>query len=161
MIQPLLTIFLILPIILGILSVNAEGERISIIETIKNSIFRDPIKAGLDAYVGDVDNGNQTETTDPPSTFLQFPEESEKSIDKVTSMVSDGIVFLFIQSREFGIWMGMATAPFHYLLAVVIGFSFIYPTMWLFIAGFFYITIAERKEIFNEIRNARHRTKMQ
>jgi len=160
MIQPLLVIFLILPIILGILSVNTEGERISIIETIKNSFLREPIKAGLDAYVGDVDNGNQTETIDPRSTFIQLPEESEKSIDKVTSMVSDGITFLFLQSREFGIWMGMATAPFHYLLAVVIGFSFLFPTVWLFMVGFFYIVITERKEIRKEFHDMRVRKKV-
>ena len=76
------------------------------------------------------------------------------------SMIADGITFLFLQSREFGVWMGIATAPFHYLLVVVIGFSFLYPTMWLFIVGFFYITIAERKEIRREFHDMRVRKKI-
>ncbi len=156
MIQPLLVIFLILPIILGILSVDIEGNRFSIRDYIKDNWLTDPVRAGMQGYLGNIQESNRTEIVN----LVELPDENG-SLENLQSIISDGITFLFLQSREFGIWMGMATAPFHYLLAVVIGFSFLYPTMWLFIAGFFYITIAERKEIFNEIRNARKRVKMQ
>jgi len=156
MIQPLLVIFLILPIILGILSVDIEGNRFSIREFIKENWLAEPVRAGMQGFLGNIPQSNTTEVVN----LVELPDENG-SLEDLQSIITDGITFLFLQSREFGIWMGIATAPFHYLLAVVIGFSFLYPTMWLFIVGFFYITIAERKEIIHEMRNARKRVKMQ
>ena len=157
MIQPILVIFLILPIILGILSVDINGNRFSIREAIKDNFMTEPLRTGLNAYL--LQPLNKTDIPDAP-TIVEIPTETDKKIDEITSQIADGVAFLFIQAREFGIWMGMATAPFHYLLAVVIGFSFLYPIMWLFIIGFFYITIAERKEIRREFHDMRVRKKV-
>ena len=157
MIQPILVIFLILPIILGILSVDINGDRISIRDWIKDNIMTEPIRDAVKGYLGEVQKvENQTQ----PQLILGVEDENKK-IEELTSKIADGITFLFLQSREFGIWLGMNTAPFHYFLAILIGFVFLYPLTWMFIIGFFYIMISERKEIFNEMRNARKRVKMQ
>jgi len=155
MIQPLLVIFLILPIILGILSVDIDGNRFSIRDYIKDNWLTDPVRAGMQGFLGNIPESNSTEVVN----LVELPDENG-SLEKLQSIITDGIAFLFLQSREFGIWMGMATAPFHYLLAVVIGFSFLFPTVWLFIVGFFYIAITERKEIRKEFHDMRVRKKV-
>lgn len=153
MIQPLIVIFLILPIILGILSVDVEGNRFSIREYIKGNFMTEPLRVGFESYLGKIPESNATEVVN----LVELPENG--SMDNLQSIITDGIVFLFLQSREFGIWLGIATAPFHYLLAVLIGFSFLFPTVWLFIVGFFYISISERKEIRREFHDMRVRAK--
>ena len=154
MIQPLLVIFLILPIILGILSVDVEGNRFSIRDFIKGNFMTEPLRAGFEGYLGKIPESNATEVVN----LVELPENG--SMNNLQSIITDGIVFLFLQSREFGIWLGIATAPFHYLLAVVIGFSFLFPSVWLFIVGFFYISISERKEIRKEFHDMRVGAKM-
>jgi len=158
MIQPILIIFLILPIIVGILSVDINGDRFSVREAIKDNFMTEPLTTAFNAYIRAPIN--QTEIP-PAPTIVDIPTETDKKIDEITSQLADGVVFLFIQSREFGVWMGIATAPFHYILAVVIGFSFVFPITFLYMSGFFYIIIKERKEILHEILNAKRRVPIQ
>jgi len=158
MIYPIIIIFIIVPIILGILSVDINGDRISIREAIKGNFLTEPLRAGINAYI--MLPVNNTEIPDSP-TLVDIPSETEKKIDEITSQIADGVIFLFFQSREFGIWLGMATAPFHYILAVIVGFSFVFPVVCLYIAGFFYIVIKENKEIRKEFTAMRKGEQLQ
>lgn len=151
MIQPLITVMLILPILIGILSVDSEGNKFGIRQWLTDNVLTERVSKGIGGYIGTYDNA----TTVPQ--LIDLPPQTENSIDEFTSKIVDGAVFITLQGRDFGIWLGMATAPFHYLLAVLITFSFVYPIMWMYIFGFLYIIITENKEIRHEIMNAKRR----
>jgi len=149
MIQPLITTMLILPILIGILSVDADGNKFGVRDWLKENVLSDRVVDALQSYIGTYDYvGNQTDLNQP---LLDIPSQADNSIDEFTSNVIDGVVFIILQGRDFGIWIGMSTAPFHYLIAAVMTFSFAFPMMWLYIIGFFYIVISENKEIRQEI----------
>ncbi len=152
MIQPLVTVLLILPILIGILSVDSEGNKFGIRQWLADNVLTERVTESIGAYIGAYDNVSN-QTTVPQ--FIEIPTQTENSIDEFTSKIVDGAVFITLQGRDFGIWLGMATAPFHYLLAVLITFSFVYPIMWMYIFGFLYIIITENKEIRHEIMNAK------
>lgn len=155
MIQPLITVMLILPILIGILSVDSEGNKFGVRQWLADNVLTERVSKGIGGYIGAYDNATAV------PQLIDLPPQTQNSIDGFTSKIVDGAVFITLQGRDFGIWLGMATAPFHYLLAVLITFSFVYPIMWMYIFGFFYIIVTENKEIRHEIMNAKRRVPIQ
>jgi len=157
MMQLLISAIIILPIIVGILSVDIDGNRISVREAIKDFIMTEPIRGTVKDYVGMVEIENKTQA----KGLIEIPfDETGNKLDGLTSQIADAITFLLIQSRDLGIWLGMATAPFHYLLAITIAFVFLFPDIWIYGVAFFYILIKEHKEIRQDIHDARVRAKI-
>jgi len=158
MIQPLVMLVLILPLLIGILSVDIHGNQFSIREWLNLNNATSPATEG---YIeSQIDITGDVSGESEKNAFLEFPEESQEAIDTLTKQITTGISFLLQQSKILGVWIGVTTAPFHYVLAVLIAFLFIFPEMWIFVVGFFYILIKEHKEIRQEIHDARVRAKM-
>lgn len=152
MIQILLLLAVTFPIIIGIASVTFEGEEYPIIQRIIDA--RESGNLDMSFIANMTGAGQQEEEPEPmkpvvdgqiepDETLIVLPEE----VNELLTMISKGIVFMALYARDFGVWIGMSTAPFHYVVAVLLAFTFFFPTLWLFIIGFFYILIKERKEI--------------
>lgn len=164
MIMPLISLVIVVPILIGILSVDINGERISIREFLKSDLvikITDAIKNNLPSNPETMGvNGIPPEEVDGKAYSVligvDFPE-SQKALDSLNKSIAEGVTFLAFQIKDFGVWLGMSTAPFHYLLAIIIAFSLLFPNAAVFVVGFFYIIIKENKEIRQEIHNARVR----
>ena len=149
MIGPYITALIILPMLVGILSVDIYGERISILELLSSdvavSVFR-----SIETMLITNQTATLIEVEDDGSDYklqINLPE-TERALDIFNSSIAKGLTFLLFSIRDFGVWLGMATAPFHYLLAVLIAFSFLSPFNWLWIASIFWVLIVERKEVY-------------
>ncbi len=151
MIGPYITALIILPMLVGILSVDVYGERISILELLKSETAV-IIFSSIESMMITNQTGTLIEVDDAEDYKLQINlPETEKALDIFNSSVAKGLTFLLFSIRDFGIWLGMATAPFHYLLAVLIAFSFLSPFNWLWIGSIFWVLIVERKEVYHVV----------
>jgi len=166
MIQPLISLIIIFPLIIGILSVDITGEPQSIRQFLKSDTVGNVtslVESALPSNPPEIPPKQDDIEKEPfePIYLVDIDlTESGKALDSFNTSVAQGITFLLFQVKDFGVWLGMSTAPFHYLLALLIGFSFLFPDIWMFIVGFFYIVIKEHKEIRMEFHNARVRAKM-
>lgn len=174
MIQPLVTIIILIPLIIGIISVDINGKPQSIREFLKSDLMTNVTSIVENALPTNISPPEQLDQTETESTEIEEQEEeseplqplfdfnmpeTEKAIDDFNGSVADAVVFLVFNIKDFGIWIGMSTAPFHYFVALIVAFL-LFPIWWLYIIGFFYVVIKENKEIRNEIHNARVRKKL-
>ena len=155
--------------LIGIASVDINGEKTSIREFLKSDLMgnlTNVVKSALPSNAPNAPEQELDEEKEPENiTYLVDMDlmdltESGKAIDSLNKSIAEGVTFLLFQVKDFGVWMGMSTAPFHYLLAVIIAFSLLFPNVSVFLVGFFYIIIKEHKEIRNDIHDARVRSKM-
>lgn len=148
MILPYLYLFLVFPVLVGILSVDVDGNRFSSLDYIKdrldflNKIIDDKPEE-LEQQEAEEGFLNSTNAFDTQA--IELPEEVKSGIQKVWYY----LWFLGSQSKELGVWIGTSSAPFHYVIAVVVAvFSlFINQIVWLF--AFFYLLVTEWDEFKN------------
>lgn len=174
MIQPIITMIILIPLLIGIISVDINGKPQSIREFLKTDLMGNATSIVELALPSSISPSEQFEKNEIESTDIEEQEEepeplqplldfnmpeTEKAIDDFNGSVADAIVFLVFNIKDFGIWIGMATAPFHYFIAVIVAFL-LFPIWWLYIIGFLYVVVKENKEIRNEIHNARVRKKL-
>ena len=152
MIMPLFIVILIAPMMVGLLSVDIHGERFSIREFLNLSNGTETTEEYVSEQVDP--NISFAQEGEPINALIEFPEETQKTIDDLADNIATGVTFLLMRSNEFGVWLGVTFAPFHYGIALLLAFA-VFPYWWMFIGGFFYILIKERKEIRNEIRQMR------
>lgn len=171
MIMPLISLVLVVPMLIGIASVDINGEKTSIREFLKSDLMvniTNTVKSALPSNAPEQELSllhreyHEKEKEPENITYLVNMDliESGKAIDSLNKSIAEGVTFLLFQVKDFGVWLGMSTAPFHYLLAVIIAFSLLFPNVSVFVVGFFYIIIKEHKEIRNDIHDARVRAKM-
>ncbi len=134
-----LVLFLILPIILGILSVDINGNEFSLKEYVDG--LEDSDNYGTDVIerhtgLKEIENGS-------PEGIVINNEDFDTLIGDLAIAITAFVHF----SGKFGIYLGQATAPLHYLLAVVMVFSFVFPILWMYIVASIFVVITERKEI--------------
>jgi len=163
MIMPLISLIIVLPMLIGILSVDIYGEKMSIREFVNSDLMGNLtgiIASNLPSNPETMGiNDKQEEEKEVEYLInLDFPL-TQKAVDSLNKSIAEGITYLLFQVKDFGVWLGISTAPFHYLLAVVIAFSLLFPNVSVFVVGFWYIIITEHKEIRKEIHNARVRAK--
>jgi len=165
MIMPLISLVIVVPILIGIASVDINGEKTSIREFLKSDLMRNItgiVGSNLPSNPETIGVNEVTPEEEKEVQYIidvDFPE-TQKAVDSLNKSIAEGITFLLFQVKDFGVWLGMSTAPFHYLLGVVIAFSLLFPNVSVFLVGFFYIIIKENKEIRNDIHDARVRAKM-
>ena len=151
MIGPYITALIILPMLIGILSVDVYGERISILELLRSDTAVVIIRS-IESMLITNQTATLIEVDDAEDYKLQINlPETERALDIFNSSIAKGLTFLLFSIRDFGIWLGMATAPFHYLLAVLIAFSFLSPFNWLWIGSIFWVLTVERKEVYHVV----------
>jgi len=165
MIMPLISVVIVVPMLIGIASVDINGEKTSIREFLKSDLMANitnAVKSALPSNAPPIEQELDEEKEPKNITYMVNMDltESGKVIDSLNKSIAEGVTFLLFQVKDFGVWLGMSTAPFHYLLGVVIAFSLLFPNVSVFLVGFFYIVIKEHKEIRNEIHDARVRAKM-
>ena len=147
MILPYLYVFLIFPVLVGILSVDINGQPFSSLDYITDRLSGLDIKAPeREPFEEDFSFINQTDS-------FQYPEVIE-----LPSEVSNGITtawtyiwFLGSQSKDLGTWIGTSSAPFHYVIAFAIAVFALFINQMMWIIGFFYLLITE----FDEFKNIR------
>ena len=149
MILPYLYIFLVFPVIVGILTVDLDGNIISFSEYIRDRL------APLD--IDNIKEGVQT-TEEPDESFLNStnsfrvdPIILPENVSKGLSKVWDAFWFLGSQSKDLGTWIGTSTTPFHYVIAFAIAVFALFLNQMMWIIGFFYLLITE----FDEFKNIR------
>jgi len=165
MIMPLISVVIVVPMLIGIASVDINGEKTSIREFLRSDLMANitnAVKSALPSNAPPIEQELDEEKEPKNITYMVNMDltESGKVIDSLNKSIAEGVTFLLFQVKDFGVWLGMSTAPFHYLLAVIIAFSLLFPNVSVFLVGFFYIVIKEHKEIRNEIHDARVRAKM-
>ncbi len=150
MILPYLYIFLVFPILVGILSVDSDGQPFSSIEYIRERLaildFEAPEPEEIVEPSEDSSFINNTNSFAYPDV-IQLPNEVSKGINTAWTY----IWFLGSQSKDLGTWIGTSTAPFHYLIAFAIAVFALFLNQMFWIIGFFYLLITE----FDEFKNIR------
>jgi len=147
MILPYLYLFLVFPILVGILSVDNNGEPFSTLDYIKDRLAPmdiDNIEEGIQT-VEEPDEGflNSTNAIEPNGIIL--PD----NVSEGMSVIWDSLWFLGSQSKDLGTWIGTSTAPFHYVIAFVIAVFAIFLQQMFWIIGFFYLLVTEWDEFKN------------
>jgi len=122
--------------IIGILSIDIHGNEFSISEFLESF---DTAEEAVSSMILDIDE----EPPDATMVNLELP----KGIELLINDFAKALTFLAIMSVTLGKWLGQQTAPFHYLLAIVIGFLTILPYAIFWIIAVFTVIIKERKEI--------------
>lgn len=140
--------FIFFPVLVGMLSVDAEGNEFDSI-----AYILDRIPVFLDTEEEDAEETKQLEEqieddiTNPQ--MLGLPPEVNEGIGKVWKY----LWFVGSQSKDLGVWIATSTAPFHYGVAFLIALFalFWYPIMT--VIAFFYLLVTE----FDEFRNLRRK----
>lgn len=161
MIGTLINLMVILPLIVGIISVDISGNPTSIREFLKSDLMGNLTSIVSFAIPSTPSEVPQTvpqeepeeeideEEKEPVQPLLNFnTPETDKIMDDFVKYIGEGVVFIVFQIKDFGIWLGINTAPLHYALAVLIAFSFLSPYNWLWIGAIFWVVITERKEVY-------------
>jgi len=149
MILPYLYIFLVFPVLVGIVSVDINGQPFSALDYIAERLSRldipapEPDEIGIDEEESFI---NQTNSFAYPEV-IKLPNEIDQGLNDAWSY----IWFLGSQSKDLGTWIGTSTAPFHYLIAFAIAVFALFLNSMLWIIGFFYLLITE----FDEFKNIR------
>ncbi len=150
MILPYLYIFLVFPVLVGILSVDINGEPFSALDYIGERLARLDIPPPPDVIMVDVDEEesfiNGTNSLDYPPV-VQLPNEINDGLNTVWTY----LWFLGSQSKDLGTWIGTSSAPFHYVIAFAITVCALFLNQMFWIIGFFYLLITE----FDEFKNIR------
>jgi len=151
MILPYLYLFLVFPVLVGILSVDNNGEPFSTLDYIRDRFAPmdiDNIEEGIQT-VEEPDEGflNSTNAIEPDGIIL--PD----NIAEGMSAIWDALWFLGSQSKDLGTWIGISSAPFHYVIAFAIAVFAIFLQQMFWIIGFFYLLITE----FDEFKNIRRK----
>jgi len=150
MILPYLYIFLVFPVLVGILSVDIDGQPFSAIDYIEERLSRLDIEAPAPEEITEPseDSGfiNNTNSFAYPEV-IEFPSEVSKGINHAWTY----IWFLGSQSKDLGTWIGTSSAPFHYVIAFGIAVFALFLNQMMWIIAFFYLLITE----FDEFKNIR------
>lgn len=156
MILPYLYIFLVFPVLVGILTVDIDGKPFSALDYISERLSRldieaDEVKSEVKEQIenGDLEDQsflNNTNAFDYPPA-IQLPNEIKDGLGSAWSYMW----FLGSQAKDLGTWIGISTAPFHYPIAFVIAVFALFLNQMLWIIGFFYLLITE----FDEFKNIR------
>ncbi len=150
MILPYLYLFLVFPVLVGILSVDSNGEPFSSLDYIKDRLSQFELKVPEEVKETVVEE--EDDFLDNTNSFA-YPEAVV-----LPDEVSDGlktawayIWFLGTQSKDLGTWIGTSSAPFHYPIAFAIAVFALFLNQMMWIIGFFYLLITEWDE-FKSIR---------
>lgn len=150
MILPYLYIFLVFPVLVGIVSVDINGEPFSALDYIAERLSRLDFEASEPPEepesVEDFDFINQTNSFAYPEV-IKLPNEIDEGLNDAWAY----IWFLGSQSKDLGTWIGTSSAPFHYVIAFAIAVFALFLNQMMWIIGFFYLLITE----FDEFKNIR------
>ena len=150
MILPYLYIFLVFPVLVGILSVDNDGQPFNSLDYIKDrlAIFDVKVPEELKENIVDEEDDffDNTNSFDYPDVVV-LPDEMKDGLKTAWTY----IWFLGSQSKDLGTWIGTSTAPFHYLIAFAIAVFALFLNQMFWIIGFFYLLITE----FDEFKNIR------
>jgi len=148
MILPYLYIFLFFPVIVGILSVDNNGEPFSAIDYIAERLSRldiprpeEQIRLEEDEQEGFL---NSTNAFDYPN-LLKLPTDVNEGLNAVWSY----LWFVGSQSKDLGTWIGVNTAPFHYAIALSIAIVTLFTNQFMMLIAFFYLLITDWQEFKN------------
>jgi len=148
LILPYLYVFLVFPVLVGILAVDLDGQPFSAIDYIGERLAGmnfEPPEQDEEEMQGMKDEGfiNNTNSFAYPE-LVQLPDQIDDGLNTAWAF----IWFLGSQSKDLGTWIGTSTAPFHYVIAFVIAVFalFINQTMWI-IAFFYLLFTGEFKNI--------------
>lgn len=152
MFEGLIFIFLFFPVLLGILSIDSEGNKfnpmayiLELMPTLSGSLNIVSVNGTED--VTELEETSEDESE--PSIIMELPNEVNEGINKVWQL----LWFVGSQSYKLGLWIGISTFPFHYFVgfAIAVLAVFWYPMM--FVIAFFYLLITE----FDEFRHLRRK----
>lgn len=150
MILPYLYIFLVFPVLVGIVSVDINGEPFSALDYIAERLsrldFEAPEPPEQPELVEDFDFINQTNSFAYPEV-IKLPNKIDEGLNDAWAY----IWFLGSQSKDLGTWIGTSSAPFHYVIAFAIAVFALFLNQMFWIIGFFYLLITE----FDEFKNIR------
>jgi len=149
MILPYLYIFLVFPVLVGIVSVDIDGQPFSALDYIGERLSRldfEALEPEEPVEPEDFDFINQTNSFAYPEV-INLPNEIDQGLNDAWAY----IWFLGSQSKDLGTWIGISTAPYHYLIAFAIAVFALFLNQMFWIIGFFYLLITE----FDEFKNIR------
>jgi len=149
MILPYLYIFLVFPVLVGIVSVDINGEPFSALDYIAERLSRLDFEAPEPeepVEPEDFDFINQTNSFAYPQV-IKLPNEVDQGLNDAWAY----IWFLGSQSKDLGTWIGTSSAPYHYVIAFAIAVFALFLNQMFWIIGFFYLLITE----FDEFKNIR------
>ena len=149
MILVYLYIFLCFPVIVGILSVNIDGEPFSAIDYIAERLSRldlppppeEEIRLDDKEYNGFINGSN---ALDYPNV-IELPSQMNEGLNAVWAY----LWFLGSQSKDLGTWIGVNTAPFHYAIALSIAIVTLFTNQFMMLIAFFYLLITDWQEFKN------------
>jgi len=149
MILGYLYIFLFFPVIVGMLSIDAEGNEFSPIAYILERLPTLVAVTDTGVMINDEENTEDVEEdeVEPLPELINLPPEISESISTLWKFMW----FLGSQSKDLGVWIAMSTYPFHYVIAFLVATFglFWYPITT--VVAFFYLLITEWGE-FRTIR---------
>ena len=151
MILPYLYVFLVFPVLVGILSVDIDGQPFSALDYIGERLSRLDIEAPElteepEELPEDQSFINQTNSFAYPQV-IKLPNEIDQGLTDAWAY----IWFLGSQSKDLGTWIGTSSAPFHYVIAFGIAVFALFLNQMMWIIAFFYLLITE----FDEFKNLR------
>jgi hypothetical protein len=153
MILPYLYVFLVFPVLVGILSVDIDGQPFSAIDYIEERLSRLDIEADEEVEEEVEKEILEDESFINNTNSFAYPEviELPNDVSKGISSAWAYIWFLGSQSKDLGSWIGISTAPFHYVIAFAIAVFALFINQMMWIIAFFYLLITE----FDEFKNIR------
>lgn len=150
MILPYLYIFLVFPVLVGILSVDIDGQPFSALDYIAERLSRLDVEAPPSEEI--VEPSKDSSFINNTNSFA-YPEviKLPNEIDQGLTHAWAFIWFLGSQSKDLGTWIGTSSAPYHYVIAFAIAVFALFLNQMFWIIGFFYLLITE----FDEFKNLR------
>lgn len=138
---------MVFPVLVGILSVDIDGEPFSALDYIGERLSR-----------LDIDVPESTEEPEDQSFINQTNSFAYPEVIKLPNEIDQGLTdawayiwFLGSQSKDLGTWIGTSSAPYHYVIAFAIAVFALFLNQFMWIFGFFYLLITE----FDEFKNIR------
>jgi len=138
---------LVFPVLVGILSVDIDGQPFSALDYIGERLSR-----------LDIDVPESTEEPEDQSFINQTNSFAYPQVIKLPNEIDQGLTdawafiwFLGSQSKDLGTWIGTSSAPYHYVIAFAIAVFALFLNQFMWIFGFFYLLITE----FDEFKNLR------
>ena len=148
MILPYLYIFLVFPVLVGMLAVDLDDQPFSATLYIQERLAMlniEPPEQDVEEKKEIIDESfiNNTNSFAYPE-LVQLPDQIDDGLNTAWTY----IWFLGSQSKDLGTWIGTSSAPFHYVIAFLIAVFalFINQTMWI-IAFFYLLFTGEFKNI--------------
>ncbi len=138
---------MVFPVLVGILSVDIDGQPFSALDYIGERLSR-----------LDIDVPESTEEPEDQSFINQTNSFAYPQVIKLPNEIDQGLTdawafiwFLGSQSKDLGTWIGTSSAPYHYVIAFAIAVFALFLNQFMWIFGFFYLLITE----FDEFKNLR------